>query len=251
MTALAADELAAAEADERAALAELAELAALAPAPRQAAPRAMAEVRALAMLATCGQCWAAHREPCTLPPEAEPGSLHLARYDRAARRGVISGADMAAVLASAGPLLSPAAIVYPRDGADGACPVVPRNAEVNAGNRAPGGRDNPMAHAPEGAQQAAQQHREGDSGVSDHTGQRDEREGQADELASREDRRRELAAMSKAALCRMYRAGVRTPSGGVSRWVGGMYPPEQWEKNDVISSILDIEYRPPETAPGE
>jgi hypothetical protein len=110
MTALTADELAAAEADERAALAEL---AALAPAPRQAGPRAMAEVRALATLATCGQCWARHREPCTVPPDAAPGSLHLARYDRAARRGLISGADMAAVLASAGPMLSPAAVIYP------------------------------------------------------------------------------------------------------------------------------------------
>jgi len=91
----------------------------------------------------------------------------------------------------------------------------------------------------------------GDAGVSEDNGPRGEREGLADELAAREDRRRELAAMSKAALCRMYRAGVRTPSGGVSRWVGGMYPPEQWEKNEVISSILDIEYRRPETAPGE
>lgn len=115
MTALTADELAAAEADERAALAALAELAALTPAPQQAGPRAMAEVRALAVLATCGQCWAASREPCTVPPEATPGSLHLARYDRAARRGLISGTDMAAVLTAAGPLLSPAAVVYTDD----------------------------------------------------------------------------------------------------------------------------------------
>jgi hypothetical protein len=78
-----------------------------APAGPQAGPRAMAEVRALAMLATCGQCWARHREPCTVPPDARPGSLHLAR------RGLISGADMAAVLASAGPMLSPAAVIYP------------------------------------------------------------------------------------------------------------------------------------------
>src|SRR5262245_11451524 len=68
--------------------------------------------------------------------------------------------------------------------------------------------------------------------MGDRTGQL--AEDQADELAMREDRRRELARMSKRALCRMYRSGVRTPSGGVSQWVGGMHPPEQWEKSEVI-----------------
>lgn len=96
----------------------------------------------------------------------------------------------------------------------GACPGLPRNAEVNAGNGAPGRRDNPMPHAPVAVQRAARQHREGDSGVSEHTGPRGEREGLADELAAREDRRRELAAMSKAALCRMYRAGGQDPERG-------------------------------------
>jgi hypothetical protein len=64
------------------------------------------------MLATCGQCWAAHLEPCTVPATAGPGACHLARCDRAARRGLISGAELAAVLASAGGLLSPATVVY-------------------------------------------------------------------------------------------------------------------------------------------
>jgi len=56
-----------------------------------------------------------------VPPGAGPGSYHLARYDRAYRRGLISGADLAAVLTSAGPLLSPAAVVYDTgEGAPGA-----------------------------------------------------------------------------------------------------------------------------------
>jgi len=76
-----------------------------------ARPRTMAEVRELVGLATCGQCWARHREPCAVPPGAGPGSYHLARYDRACRRGLISGADMAAVLAAAGCAPSPAAVI--------------------------------------------------------------------------------------------------------------------------------------------
>lgn len=80
----------------------------------------------------------------------------------------------------------------------------------------------------------------GDSGVNDQ----DERRHRE---TTRENRRRELAAMTKTALCRMYRDGVTTPHGTVSRWIGGMHPPEQWRKDEVISSILDIEY-PPDSA---
>lgn len=79
------------------------------------AVRAMAEIRELARLATCGQCWAGRLEPCAVPPGAGPGSYHLARYDRACRRGLISGADMAAVIASAGRMLSPAAVINGND----------------------------------------------------------------------------------------------------------------------------------------
>ena len=90
-----------------------------------AGPRPMAEIRELARLATCGQCWAYPGEPCAVPPGSGPGSYHLARYDRACRRGLISGADMAAVLTSAGPLLSPAAVIDAREGAPGARPQSP------------------------------------------------------------------------------------------------------------------------------
>lgn len=69
-----------------------------------------------------------------------------------------------------------------------------------------------------------------------------------DHAKAREDRRRELSQLTKARLCAMYRAGVRTPSGGIGRYAGGMYPPEQWRKDEVITSILEIEHpapRPP------
>jgi hypothetical protein len=87
-------------------------------------PRAMTEIRELARLATCGQCWAYPGEPCAVPG-ALPG-CHLARFDRACRRGLISGAELAAVLTSAGALASPAAVVYDaREGAPGARPLSP------------------------------------------------------------------------------------------------------------------------------
>jgi hypothetical protein len=70
----------------------------------------------------------------------------------------------------------------------------------------------------------------------------------APDRPSREDRRRELAALPKARLCSMYRTGVYAPNGRVGRYAGGMYPPEQWRKDEVISSILEIEY-PAESRP--
>jgi hypothetical protein len=89
----------------------------------------MDEIRELARLATCGQCWAYPGEPCAVPAGAGPDACHLARIDRAARRGVITAADMAAVLASAGQLLSPAAVELvlddAREGAPGARPQSP------------------------------------------------------------------------------------------------------------------------------
>lgn len=76
-----------------------------------AQPRTIAEIRELAGLATCGQCWAGHLVPCTVPPGAGPGSHHLARYRRATRRGLISDAELAAVQASAGCPPNAAAVV--------------------------------------------------------------------------------------------------------------------------------------------
>lgn len=76
-----------------------------------ARPLTVAEIGELAGLAVCGQCWAGHLEPCTVPPGAGPGSYHLARYGRAARRGLISDAELAVVHASAGCPPGPAAVI--------------------------------------------------------------------------------------------------------------------------------------------
>lgn len=46
-------------------------------------------------------------------------------------------------------------------------------------------------------------------------------------------RSRELSKMSKAALCALYRK-----MGGM----GGVHPPEKWYKDEVVSSIVDIEW---------
>jgi hypothetical protein len=61
------------------------------------------------LAATCGHCWAHPGEPC----DAE--GVHLARFARARRRGVISGPDMAAVLSIAAPdpedVFTPATVI--------------------------------------------------------------------------------------------------------------------------------------------
>jgi hypothetical protein len=57
--------------------------------------RTMAEITAAAHLVDCGLCRAHPGEPCI----GTPGT-HLARYDRARRRGLLSGADETAVLAA-------------------------------------------------------------------------------------------------------------------------------------------------------
>jgi hypothetical protein len=59
-----------------------------------AAPRALEEITADALRARCGRCWAEPGRPC----EGTQG-VHLARYQRAHRRGVLSAADLTAVLA--------------------------------------------------------------------------------------------------------------------------------------------------------
>jgi len=58
------------------------------------AARTLADVTADALRANCGLCWARPRQPC------EGGGTHLPRYQRAHRRGVLSAADMTAVLAA-------------------------------------------------------------------------------------------------------------------------------------------------------
>ncbi len=69
------------------------------------AARPLAEITADALRATCGHCWAYPGEP----RKGTPG-IHLPRYGRARRRGLLSSADMTAVLAAVIASLAPAAV---------------------------------------------------------------------------------------------------------------------------------------------
>jgi hypothetical protein len=62
----------------------------------------------------------------------------------------------------------------------------------------------------------------------------------------RHDRRKQLAKMSKAALIEMCRAGVPNPRGGTTM-VWGRYSLDKWTKDEIVATILDIEYPPPVT----
>ena len=65
---------------------------------QQAAPwvRSLAEISGEARLVNCPQCWQRPGVPCTV--SGPPGD-HLARWQRAERRGVIGREDLAAVVA--------------------------------------------------------------------------------------------------------------------------------------------------------
>jgi len=69
------------------------------------AARSRREISEAARLANCGHCWRMPGEPCT--PEGD----HVARYARAMRRGLISGAELIAVLQALGPFTG-ATLVY-------------------------------------------------------------------------------------------------------------------------------------------
>lgn len=73
--------------------------------------RPLAEIAADAIQAECGECWPGHGSPCDAP------GLHLARYARARRRGLISGPDMAAVLSVAGDVFTPSTVIPALTGA--------------------------------------------------------------------------------------------------------------------------------------
>ena len=65
----------------------------------------------LTRMANCGHCWAAPQQPCVTGRDDTDG-YHLARFARAARRGLLSTADMETVLAAAGNVFTAASIVY-------------------------------------------------------------------------------------------------------------------------------------------
>jgi hypothetical protein len=76
--------------------------------------RPLAAIAADALAVSCGHCWADPGQQCA---ESTPGAMHLARFARCRRRGLISDADMCTVLdvAAPGPLdvFTPATVIFP------------------------------------------------------------------------------------------------------------------------------------------
>ena len=66
-------------------------------APPRPLVRTLRDIAADALLADCGWCWGGWGNPCTTD---EPGGMHVARLNRAYRRGLISEADYMAVIHS-------------------------------------------------------------------------------------------------------------------------------------------------------
>jgi len=63
-------------------------------------------------------------------------------------------------------------------------------------------------------------------------------------MAARDDRAKELRGESKAALVELCRSGVPNPRGGRTH-VWGAHPLEKWRKDEIVSTILDIEFPHP------
>jgi hypothetical protein len=61
-------------------------------APEAQTVRPLNEIREAARRANCGECWQVPGKPCT------PGGDHVARFGRAARRGLITGHELVAIL---------------------------------------------------------------------------------------------------------------------------------------------------------
>jgi hypothetical protein len=59
--------------------------------------RTVPAIAADALAVNCGYCWASPASPCATD---QPGGIHVARFGRAYRRGLITGADLMAVLGS-------------------------------------------------------------------------------------------------------------------------------------------------------
>jgi hypothetical protein len=61
-------------------------------------------------------------------------------------------------------------------------------------------------------------------------------------IAARYNRQRQLRKMTKATLVTMYKSGVTAPDGQKVYGIGGAHPIDQWSKDDIIASIVHIEY---------
>ena len=62
-------------------------------------PRSLAEICDDVREANCGHCWQTPGLPCVTHPETGRDGYHVARFNRAMRRGLISGPELADVLA--------------------------------------------------------------------------------------------------------------------------------------------------------
>ncbi len=74
----------------------------------QAAGRPIAEIAADAIHARCGHCWAEPKIPCDVD------GMHLARFARARRCGILDGPDMLVVLDVAGDVFEPGTVIPAR-----------------------------------------------------------------------------------------------------------------------------------------
>lgn len=59
---------------------------------------------------------------------------------------------------------------------------------------------------------------------------------------TRDERVTELNRMPKAQLIRTCKAGVRKPGGGLCYIDSGMFPLESWQRDELINSVLQVEY---------
>ena len=73
-------------------------------------PHAAPTVYERARQARCGVCWAEPGDPCGDARGDLPG-LHLARFARARRKGLISGAEVAAVIGAAGDVFTSSTVI--------------------------------------------------------------------------------------------------------------------------------------------
>ena len=83
----------------------------------QTQARSLHDICQLARMVPCGYCWGDRGEYCgfTGTTRQPVDGYHLARFARARRKGLISEADMAAVLAAAGDVFTPDTMIW--DGA--------------------------------------------------------------------------------------------------------------------------------------
>jgi hypothetical protein len=75
------------------------------------AARSLAEICEAVRRANCGQCWRVPGLPCVISPITGRDGYHVARFARAMRRGLISGPELVAALASV-PAFTNANVIY-------------------------------------------------------------------------------------------------------------------------------------------